>query len=242
MREDTSAMELWLLGGLHDGLLMRRRCVNWLREAAGRYRQKPRFIAVEWGKAAYESLSSHRPYLEQQLNATWPNAALDVIDAASASLCWEAEAALEAFRQPPPITWLEEGINAQLESIPIKNPTFYIDNAKVAPMRNLMGSPSQSASLRQAISAFSASEASMWPTWEAAMATRRDRDVRERAWAVRLHNIKRARSKRAWAAAIVGAAHATRFDQHSLPSELDRLGNSFRVHFFAEPIWYKRTG
>jgi len=115
-------VELWLIGGLHDGLMIRDRCVRWLRDQAGAHRRKPTFIAVEWGQAGSDALLSERPYLVKGLQSTWPAASNDVIEIAADSLCWEAEAAMTALRSSPQIVWLDEGINAALEAIPRDNP------------------------------------------------------------------------------------------------------------------------
>jgi len=104
-----------------------------------------------------------------------------------------------------------------------------------------MGNPANAANIGLAMAAFSSAEAKNWPAWEAAMAGRRDREVREKVWADRLAQLKRACNGRTWAAVIVGAAHATRFDHHCLPCHLDRRHIKFNAPFLAEPPWYKRT-
>jgi hypothetical protein len=157
------------------------------------------------------------------------------------TLCWEAEAAMHAFRRVPRILWLDEGINEAREAMPRDDPQGYIDNAKIPALRQLMGDPGNAASARAAIAAFAKAEAQSWPNWEDAMSVRRDREIRERVWAERIVRIKRSRNRREWSAVIVGAGHATRFDPYSLPSHLDRRSIKFNDHFLAQPPWYSRT-
>lgn len=90
--------DLWLVGGLHDGLDDLPRAQDWLRGQANAYDTLPAFLGCEWSETVYEAVIPFSDHLRSHLrDKAWPGASDAVLDAAVSSLCWEAKAVLNAF-------------------------------------------------------------------------------------------------------------------------------------------------
>ncbi len=231
--------DLWLVGGAHDGLDHYRRARQWLRDRSKQYGCPPCFIAVEWDRQLAEALLREVGYLSERLRAQWPNADPSVIELGSESLCWEATAATGLFDPTPEIVWLDDGLDPQYEA-ESKTPKHYIQGAKADPLKRYLGDPDQVRGVDMAIKAFDRFFAET--DWEPYVRERRNRETREPTWAERIEAARGRHADCKWAVALVGGAHATRFDEFSFPSQLDRRGIKCRQEFFFKPVWFDRTG
>jgi hypothetical protein len=235
--------DLWLVGGLHDDLGMPAKGEAWLRAVSRTNRVRPRFVAVEWPANVVRAVLPEADHLRRYLrDRAWPGADSAVLEAALATLCWEATVALQTFNREVPIVWLEDGVDLQNDASIIKSPRFYLEWKKAVELtRVLGGKAANAASMTSARAAWNASVAAMWVAAEQSLPTRRLKSVRDHSWA---DAIDRARHRygRGWAAVFVGAAHATRFDSDTLASVLDARDIRFRRRFLAHPPWLRRTG
>jgi hypothetical protein len=96
------------------------------------------------------------------------------------------------------------------------------------------------ASMELAEASIRSTDSTLWLQAEQALPTRRLKTVRDRRWAESILGARK-RHGRGWAAVLVGAAHATRFDTDTLASVLDAERIRFRRRFLALPPWVSRT-
>ncbi len=103
------------------------------------------------------------------------------------------------------------------------------------------GKAANTKSMDSAQASIQATASKLWAAVEADLPKRRLVNVRDRMWA---DAISRSRSLygRGWAAVLIGASHATRFDSDTLASILESRGIRYRRHFLTTPPWLGRTG
>ena len=89
-------MEIVIFGGLHDGLTYYDRFQTELKREMHERGSDPKFVAVEWREEVYRALTAEQDWLKGRLRERWPEAHEEVIRLAGESLCWEADAHLDA--------------------------------------------------------------------------------------------------------------------------------------------------
>lgn len=233
-------MEIWIIGGHHDGLDHYRRSRQWLADKARELGDSPRFVAAEWDQTFAAALLSEREHLRARLLLLWKGAAPAVIEMGVDSLCWEATAHRGLFADEPEVVWLDDKLDERYEFL-AKDPKGTIESHKSPPLAALMGDPANASSELQALAHTGAEIAKAWPAWEARMPARRAKETREKTWADRVGAAIGGENK-GWGVVIVGAAHATCFDEYTFPSHLKARGINYCRQFLVTPSWFKRTG
>jgi hypothetical protein len=235
--------DLWLVGGLHDRFDMPIKATSWLHSTTRAYGRRPRFIAVEWPREVYHALIAESDHLEKHLrDRAWPGANPDVLRAATATLCWEATVAFKAFARKVPVVWLDDRVDPSTEDAITRRPRFHLEWKKAVELTYLMdGNAANTKSMDSARASIQATASKLWAAVEADLPKRRLINVRDRMWADAI-NRSRSLYGRGWAAVLIGAAHATRFDSDTLASILESSGVRYRRHFLTTPPWLSRTG
>ena len=170
--------------------------------------------------------------MENRLRERWEDPDDDVVRLAGESLCWEADAHLAVANEEIPVVYLDGLLDRQTDEWAIRDPKEVLIYTKSASLVTAI-SKDAAKSVQDAIAA---SNVVSWSAVERKMPRREDREVREPAWAEGIAQ-EAGHHDDGWAAAVVGAVHATRFDRYSLPCQLDRYGITSTPLYLTKPTW-----
>lgn len=99
-------MELYLAGINHNDPLMRVDLVDWLKDLQHQHQSDPCFVAVEWGKAAYDKIVASRIPFEQKLKQQWGAVDDHLVGPLAAAIGYEGDAHRDVWPDLRPI-WLD---------------------------------------------------------------------------------------------------------------------------------------
>jgi len=223
-------VELWLLGTTHDDPLARFLLRSWLSHRSFRYQQSPTFVAPEWDEQQFTAMKAERPYMQELLRDEWGSEASDVlIDLCARSVAYEGDAHRDdLFAEKETETYWLEPEDRRWDA------HRWVIDAGFPIYRDRLRDKSLAKDPYGALARLQ-EQSYCW----ADKADPNDRKkYRDKCWAERL--IERLKkedvgAQGAWAAAVVGAIHATRYDGETTASLLDAAGVKYRVRYLGWP-------
>jgi hypothetical protein len=105
---ESTMMEIQVAAIVHADPLCRGRLRRWLRELLAAKGSQPAFVAVEWDEQMFQSVRALRPVVCAKASEKWPGATSEFIDALASAVAFGGDTHHQLMPDVPTI-WLDTG-------------------------------------------------------------------------------------------------------------------------------------